>query len=120
MITVPIREDLFEPIQQIARQERVTIEVLVDEWLTRQLALAREQKIKEEAVRFQEKHPELLTHFAGEYIAMQNGDVLDHGTNLRQLHMRIKKHYKNAPVLFTQVTENPKPVYNMRSPHLVR
>jgi len=55
MITVPIREDLFEPIQQIARQERVTIEVLVDEWLTRQLALAREQKIKEEAVRFQEK-----------------------------------------------------------------
>ena len=120
MITVSIREDLFEPIQQIARQERVTIEVLVNEWLTRQLSLAREQKIKEEAVRFQEKHTELLTQYAGEYIAMQNSEVLDHDMNLRELYLRIKSRYKNAPILITQVTSNPKPVYSVRSPQLVR
>jgi hypothetical protein len=120
MITVPIRDDLYRPIQQMAHQEHVTIEVLVNEWLTRQLALAHEEKIKEEAVRFQEKHAELLTHYAGEYIAMQNGEVLDHGPDLRNLYLRIKNRYTNVPVLITQVTENPKPVYNLRSPQLAR
>jgi Family of unknown function (DUF5678) len=120
MITVPIREDLYEPIQQLARQERVSIDTIVDKWLTRQLALEREQQIKEETNRFQEKHAELLNQYRGEFIAMQNGNVLDHGIDLRDLYLRVKRQYKNAPVLITQVTENPKPVYNMRSPRLAR
>lgn len=86
----------------------------------RQLAVKREQKIKEEELRFENKHPELLHEYAGEYVAMQNGEIEDHDPDQLALFLCVKKRYENKPVLIALIDENPKPVYNMRSPHLIR
>ncbi|MBN1145806.1 MAG: hypothetical protein JXA78_01020 [Anaerolineales bacterium] len=120
MIHIPIHEELFEPIRQIAEQEKTSVENLVNSWLTRQLALAREKKIKEESTRFQAMHSELLAEYRGKYIAMHNGEVLDHDADIRELYLRIKKQYGEAPVLIALVTEEPVPTYQMRSPRFVK
>ena len=119
MVTVAVREELIEPIRKVAAEQGTNVESVVNEWLSRQLALAREQKIKEESARFRAKHTELWAQFAGKYVAMRNGEVLDHDKDARQLYLRIKKQYGDAPILIALVSEQPMQVYKMRSPRLV-
>ena len=120
MISVLIREELIEPIRRVAEQEKTSVEILVNHWLSRQLALAREQKIKEQSVRFRSKHTELRAQYPDEYVAMRNGQVLDHAPDARELYLRIKQRYGDEPILIAPVTEQPIQVFNMRSPRLVR
>ena len=120
MVQIPIHDELFKPIRQIAEQEKTSVENLVNSWLTRQLALEREKKIKEESIRFQAKHTELLAKYRGKYIAMQNGEALDHDTDIRELYLRVRKQYSDVPVLITLVSDEPVLTYHMRSPRFAK
>jgi hypothetical protein len=62
MTTITIQDDLLQSIQKIAEREQQTVESVVNDWLSRQFALVREQKIKEEAVRFRVMHKKLLAN----------------------------------------------------------
>jgi hypothetical protein len=120
MAHVPIRDELFEPLQKYAEREQTSLEELVNVWLTRQLALAREEKIHEESARFQARHAELLQQYPGEYIAMLNGEVLDHDPDAHTLYLRVREHWSDIPVLIALVTYEPLPAYQMRSPRFQR
>jgi hypothetical protein len=120
MVNVPIHEELFEPIRRLAEQEQTSVEGVVNDWLRRQLALVREQKIKEESARFRSRHAALLAQYRGEYVAMRNGEVLDHASDARELYLRIKAHYGDDPILIAPVTETPTQTYTVRQPRLIR
>jgi len=119
MVTVAVREELLEPIRKVAEEQGRNVESVVNDWLARQLALLREQKIREESARFRAKHAELRVKHAGLYVAMQNGEVLDHDQSANELYLRIKNRYRDEPILIALVSEQPAPVYKMRSPRLV-
>lgn len=38
------------------------------------------------------------SQYAGSYVALQGGDVVDHDTDCRALYLRIRKHFGNEPV----------------------
>lgn len=116
MMPITIRDDLIESIEKLAREQGTDVETLVNEWVERQLALAREQKIREESARFRSQHSALQMAYPGEYVAMRNGAVLDHGADVKQLYARIRERFGDEPVLVAPVTDSPTPVYQMRSP----
>lgn len=118
MIKVAIQEELLEPIRRVAEQEKTSVESLVNDWLRRQLALVREQKIHEETARFRAKHAELRVKYLGQHIAMRNGEVVDHDSDARKLYLRVRKQYGDSPILIAPVGEQPIQTYQMRSPRL--
>jgi hypothetical protein len=118
--SITIQTKLFESIRKIAQHEKTSIEVLVNTWLARQLALVREQHIKEESARFAEQHGVLRERYMGQYVAMRDGEIVDHDTDVSVLYLRIKEQHGDAPILIAPVTEHPIPVYEMRSPRLAR
>jgi len=58
---------------------------------------------------YQQQHHELKIHYLGQYVAMQNGKVIDHDPNFVLLRQRIRKQYANSPVMITLVEEAPIP-----------
>ena len=118
MDTIPIRADLIQSVEKLAQEQGTNAESLLNEWIQRQLALARERRIREEAARYRAQHSALLPIYGGQYIAMRNGEVIDHDTELGVLYQRVRERYGDEPVLMTPVTPEPMPVGHMRSPRL--
>jgi hypothetical protein len=116
MTAIPVREELIRSVEKLAQEQGTNAEALVNEWIQRQLALAREQHIRAEAARYRAQHSALLPRYAGQYIAMRNGEVLDHDPEIGPLYQRMRAQYGDEPVLITPVTSDPMPVINMRSP----
>lgn len=107
MLTIELRPEVAEQLRQAAEQREVSIETLVNEWLENQIWEEWNRKISEEARRFRERHAELYEHYAGKYIAMQNGVVLDVDDDLLILHDRVRARYGDVPILMTPVNEEP-------------
>ena len=72
------------------------------------------------SIRQMAQHETLREHYAGHYVAMRDGKVLDHDPDIATLYHRIHQQYGDAPILIAPVTEHPMPIYEMRSPRLVR
>ncbi|MEP7356733.1 MAG: DUF5678 domain-containing protein [Anaerolineales bacterium] len=118
MIPIAIRDELIRSIEKLARELDTDAETLLNEWIERQIALAREQKIREESGRFRAQHNHLQSTYAGEYVAMLNGAVVDHGSNVNELYLRIRDRFGDEPVLIAPVTDSSTPTYQMRSPRV--
>ena len=116
MIPIAIRDDLIRSAEKVAQEQGTDVASLVNEWVERDLALVREQKIREESVRFRAQHSALQAKFLGEYVAMRSGEVLDHDADVHALYLRIRDRFGDEPVLIAPVTDSPTPTYQMRSP----
>jgi hypothetical protein len=120
MTPIAIRDELIRSVEKLAHEQDTDAETLVNEWIERQLALAREQKIREESIHFRAQHSQLRSAYPGEYVAMRNGAVLDHGADANELYLRIKARFGDEPVLIAPVMDSPMPTYQMRSPRVAR
>jgi len=118
MATIAVREDLLEPIRKLAEAEGKDVQSLVEGWLLRELALAREEKLREESARFRAHHAELHAQYPGEYVALRNGAVLDHDHDARELYLRVQRQYGDEAILIAPVTDQPLPEFRMRSPRI--
>ncbi|VAW43363.1 hypothetical protein MNBD_CHLOROFLEXI01-3744 [hydrothermal vent metagenome] len=68
---------------------------------------------------FQAMLPELLAKYKDQYIALHQGEVVDHDVDRVILAARLDKTHPDAVVLVKQVTAQPESVLRMRSPRLV-
>lgn len=107
MVTVALQPNVADQLQSEAEQRQTSLEALVNDWLEAQLWRQRHDKIHQEAGRFRAKHAELLAQYAGCYVAMRDGVVLDHDADLTALHSRIRARYQDAPILIAPVTPEP-------------
>ena len=107
MVTVALQPNVADQLQSEAEQRQTSLEALVNDWLETQLWRQRHDKIHQEAERFRAKHAELAAQYAGQYIAMRDGIVLDHDADLTALHSRIRAQYQDAPILIAPVTATP-------------
>ena len=107
MASVELRPQLIEQLKNEAARRRTSLEALANDWLEEQLWEAKNKKINEEAERFRAKHAELLAQYAGQYVAMRDGLVIDHDPDLIALHGRIRSQYGDEPILMAPVTSEP-------------
>lgn len=82
------------------------------DWDRQAEQIDREQRI------YESRHGELLAQYRGRYIAMRNGQVIDHDADRLALRRRVRKQHGNKAIFFTLVEDDPVQTIWMRSPQL--
>jgi len=58
--------------------------------------------------------------YHGEFVAVQEGQVVDHDPNQRALYLRVRARFGHNPVLIVHADWDEPPVYTIHSPRLER
>jgi hypothetical protein len=66
-------------------------------------------------------HNQLVTQYLDQYVAIHNGELIDHDADLLALRRRIRKRFGRMPILLRQVAPDGKlPEIVVRSPRIER
>jgi hypothetical protein len=71
-----------------------------------------------EEVAYQAMHAKLLTQYAGKYVAIYHGQLVDFDENGTDLYLRIRKQYPDEFVLITPVQPEKQEIYHVYSPQI--
>lgn len=118
MTVVDLDPRLFEQMRWIARWQKVSADELATRALSSYLDQLEWEKLQAEMDAFQSQLPTLLARYGDEYVAMHEGQVIDHDPDLRTLHSRVYAAMGSVPVLLQKVTDVPAPDILVRGPRL--
>ncbi len=108
--------ELTGELEQVAAARDVKPEDLLAEAVRSYLRQLERDKIKAEAEAFRQLHPQLVTQYLGQYVAIHQGQLVDHGPEFEALHRRIRRQFGRQAVLIRRVTPEPERVLVMHSP----
>lgn len=77
-------------------------------------------KLAAEYDAFQKLLPDLMTRYAGQYVALHDGAVVAVGDSEVEVLTAAHAALPGVPVLVRKVTDQPEPIPRIRSPHVVR
>jgi len=117
---VLIPDQVFTELMPVAEQENKKISDLINEALRQYLWEAKERKIDREMETYRTMHVELKQRFLGKYVAIHNGELVDHDADRRALSRRVRQKYGSVAVLITPVEEKPEREFLMLSPRFER
>ena len=120
MVAINLKPDLAKQITYLAENSQASTEAFVDKALRTYIVQFRREKIRAENKAFEQQRETLLAKYPGQYVAVHNGQVIDHDQNLRTLHLRVFDRLGHIPVLLKQVTKEPAPELIFRSPRFER
>jgi len=101
--TITLRSDLSEPLQASAQQQDTTVDNLVNEAVERYLREEQRHKIDQEIAAYERLHPQLWRTLPGQWVAVDNGKVVDQDQDRAALYRRIRAAYGRTAVLIRQV-----------------
>ncbi len=79
-----------------------------------------QQKMQQEITAYYHMHTDLLQHFKGQYVAVHQGQVVDHDAEQLALYLRIRQHYPEEVVLIRQVRPEAEKSWMIRTPKFER
>ena len=121
MTMLALREpELVERIEQAAAKQGITSYEMLTTAVNELLDKVARQKIRAESQAFKEMYMDLTTNYMGQYVAVHNGEVIDHDEDGRMLYLRIREHYGNIAILIRQVTDKTERNLVFRSPRFSR
>lgn len=107
MPKITIETDLYDQVEQIAIAQNKRINDLLNEAVRHYLWELDQRKISAESKIYRQHHAELKRQYLGQYIAMHNGEVVDHDADFQALYQRVRQRYGRTPVLMTRVEATP-------------
>ena len=116
MSTVILQPELMEQLEQVAAEQAVMPEEVLESAVRTYLRQIEREKIKAEAEAFRSMHTELAEKYLSQYVAIHNGKVVDHDEDFQSLHSRIRQRFGRQPVLLRRVEAEPERVLVFRSP----
>ena len=120
MTNITLKPELAEQIEYLAGKEQTSAEALVEKAIRAYIVQTSREKIRRETEAFNEQLESFLVMYPGRYVAIHNGQVIDHDPDLRTLHLRVFDRLGHTPVLLKQVTTEPERELVFRSPRLER
>lgn len=117
---VTLKPDLTRQIEYLAGSNEVQKEAFVDKAVRQYIAQYRREKIRTETEAFEKLYEALLDSYLNQYVAIHNGQVIDHDPNLRVLHLRVFARLGHIPVLLKKVTREVSKELIFRSPRFER
>ena len=118
MTTVTLQPKIMIEINRESQRRQISVDELVNDWLKHYLWELRNKKIGEESKRYVAMHAELRKQYADKVIAMLDGQVVDVGDDLGEVHRRVREKFGDEAVLITKVESEPIKTYKIRSPRL--
>jgi hypothetical protein len=105
MPTIDLEPELYKRVKEAAAIYDSTVGEILSQAIRRFVWELEQRKISEETRIYHEKFAELKGQYLGQYIAMHEGQVVDHDTDLTVLRKRIHQQYERIPVMITLVEE---------------
>lgn len=136
-LTITIPEPLYRRARALARANHRSLDAVIADALDRGLVaesvyaegedespFALEgvagDMIARETIAYETMHEQLMAKYAGEYVAVFNGQLVDHDSDELTLFRRIDSIFPNDIVLLKRVVPLPEPELRVRSPRLER
>ena len=107
MPTVTLKPELAEQITHFTNGSQSTIDTFVDQAVREHLHEMARQKIRAETQAFEQQREILVETYLGQYVAIHDGQIIDHDPNLLALHLRIFERLGDVAVLLKKVTTEP-------------
>ena len=119
MLTVTLQTNLADQVVDYAAVNRLTPEALVKKAVQSYLIQYRREKIRAETEAFEQQKEMLLAQFPEQYVAVHEGQVIDHDSDLRTLQIRVFASVGRVPVLLKKVSTKPEKDLVFRSTRFV-
>lgn len=124
-VTISIPQTLYRRARELARSRNQSVDAVLEAGVTLVEASTGPLESEVEAMRreraaYQTMHPELMAQYAGQYVAVYQGQLIDHDQNEMALLRRLDDQYPDEVVLMKKVRPLPEPELRHRSPRLVR
>ena len=116
IVELVIEDNLFSQLEQKAIGKGADVQAIAYEAIQRYLQDEEQEKMQQEIAAYHDLHPELLKNFPGQYVAVHQGQVVDHDMEQLALYLRIRQHYPGEIVLIRQVPPEAEKSWTMRSP----
>lgn len=113
-VNIPLSSELYEQAQKMARDlDKEVPEFLADHLAQTLSEMAGKPQTAPERERaaYLALHPMLLANYQGEYVAIYQGELLDHDKEQLALVNRLDQTHPDQFVLVRQVAANPEPEY---------
>lgn len=105
METILLRDDLQKTLEQEARLESKTINEIVNEAVENYVRDKQRRKIDKEIAAFETMHTNLKRKYLGEWVAIDQGQLVDHDADRVTLYKRVRARFGRKSVLIRQVQE---------------
>lgn len=106
--------DLYLASSRVEHEQKSPSAQSLDEWEKQSETIAQEQAI------YESQHAVLYKKYAGQFIAMHRGQVVDNDLDRKALSRRIRQRYGKQPILITPVLAEPRRTFHVLRPSLVR
>lgn len=118
MSGIEVPAELFRPLQQLAAERGESVSSIVEQLIADYLREQRHRYLLDEMDRFRVHHSELHRQYAGSFVALRDGQVLDHDADGGTLYARLRRQYGDLPILIVEVTDQPEQVFTRLSKQL--
>ena len=105
MPTVAVEPQLYSRVEEAALEHQVSIDEILATAFRLYLWELDRRQISEESTIYRQRFAELKAQYLGQYIAMHNGQVVDHDADFQALRQRIRQRFGRTPVMITLVED---------------
>jgi hypothetical protein len=92
-------------MEEAALEHKASIDEIITEAVRHYLWELDRRKISEESKIYRQRYAELKAQYLGQYIAMHNGQVVDHDADFLALRQRVHQRFGRTPVMITLVED---------------
>lgn len=117
-VAISLPDDWIEQLNRTADSQNTDLATVLKQAVEHYLSEQARRAIDREQVAYTERHAELLERYAGQYIAIQHGEVIDHDDDRVALSQRIRARYGRSPVFITPVLAQAQQTITVPSPYL--
>lgn len=112
--------DLEAEVSETAKSDGIAVDELVAKAVRQFLDMHWRERFEAEAQAFEAMRENLLKEYAGKFVAVYKGKVIDSDQDKRTLGKRVFARYGRAPIYFQQVTAEPLPAVRIRTPRFAK
>ena len=123
-VTLTLPEPVYQRAQQVAASTHRDVHEVLSEALAQTFRPFPVDKNRElmlrEVAAFRALHPHLVQQYPGKYVAIYQGQLIDHDSDPVALLKRINQKYPDKVILRRKVEKDPDPVLHFRSPRFAQ
>lgn len=117
---IQLEASLAAQLQQAADWKGISLEEAAQEAARDYFYQYSCEKVEKEQAAFERIRPGLLKKYRGQYVAVHNGEVVEHAPDLSTLTKKIFARFGHTPMLRIRVTDEPLPDIRTHGLRLVR
>ena len=101
MPQITVEPELYRRVEEAAQEQHASVDEILSEAVRLYLWEQDRVKIEQEGVAFRRQHSELVQSFLGRFIAMHEGQVVDHDADFAELYQRVRAQFGRTPIMIT-------------------